>query len=656
MNAEQLFGDWSKLWEPPKRLPLSRWAEENFYTSPEYSSTTGKLRLHEYQREPLDCFTDPRVSDIVVKSGTQMLKTLLMQVALAYVAIEDPGPCLLSQYKEGDAEAFSKERLVPMIRDIPGLRNIPSLSSKSRTSGSTATYKEFPGGSWSLVGAGAAGNAARRSIRFYFGDEINKYELTKEGAFTELAAERTATFGTRAKRVYCCSPTTADGAISRMYEASDQRRPWVPCPDCGEFQVLKWAQVKWDGESPREDRPATARYQCEQCPSRWDDLKRWTATSRVKWVAEKPFRGVADFGDLGHLYSPYKTLSEMVAKWLAIAADKSAESAESRRVFINTNLAEEYIERGEAPEWQRIYNLREPEMTLRLVPRGGLFVTGFCDVQKDRLEIQVKAWGRRKENWCIDYEVIDGDTSRPEVWDKLTAFLGHSYHHESGVDLPMIRFGIDSGYATQEVYAWARKQGPGRIMVTKGQDSGVAIVGQPNRTDVRADGKLLKRGIRVWPINVSALKSELYGWLRLERPTAAALAKGEVFPPGYCHHPAFDEEFFRQLTAEELITRIVKGYRKQEWVKRRERNEALDTAVGNRAAASMFGIDRFGDKQWADLEAQIADRARPAATVPAPDEQVSPPPPPPVVVIEKAEERRGGDGWLGPRKRNWLDR
>lgn len=615
MNLDQIFGDWLKLWEPPKRLPLSRWAEQHFYTSGEYSSSTSKLRLHPYQREPLDCFTDPRVSDIVVSSGTQMLKTLLMQVALAYVAAEDPGPCLLSQYKESDAEAFSKERLAPMIRDIPKLQAIPGLASKSRKSGSTSTYKEFPGGSWSLVGAGTAGNAARRSIRFYFGDEINKYEPTKEGQFTELATERTATFGTRAKRVYCCSPTTPDGLISRKFEESDQRRPWVPCPDCGELQILTWGNVWWDKDVPDEDRPASARYKCEHCPSLWDDVQRLAACQQLKWIAGKPFRGIAGFGGLGHLYSPYKTLSGMVSLWLRIAADKSAEKQESLKVFINTNLAETFQERGEAPDWQRLYDRRE-HYPLHLIPGRGLFVTAGADVQMDRIEISVYAWGRAKESWLIDHIVLDGDTSRPEVWTKLNGVLDQTYHHEAGVDMPIVRFAIDSGHATQEVYAWSRLQGPGRVLVVKGVDHGAAIVGQPSAVDLNYQGRKISRGVKLWPVNVSALKSEFYGWLRLDKPTDEDLALGTEFPPGYCHYPEMNEEFFRQLTAEQLISRIVKGYRKSEWVKSHVRNEALDIRGYARAGASVFGMDRFREPQWLQLEAQIAERAIEAAEAP----------------------------------------
>jgi phage terminase large subunit GpA-like protein len=107
-------------------------------------------------------------------------------------------------------------------------------------------------------------------------------------------------------------------------------------------------------------------------------------------------------------------------------------------------------------------------------------------------------------------------------------------------------------------------------------------------------------------VNVSALKSELYGWLRLDMPTAES---GEPFPPGFCHFPQLGEEFFRQLTAEQLITKLVKGYRKSEWQKMRERNEGLDTRIYARAAASHFGIDRFQEQHWAALEKQMGVRA-----------------------------------------------
>jgi phage terminase large subunit GpA-like protein len=167
---------------------------------------------------------------------------------------------------------------------------------------------------------------------------------------------------------------------------------------------------------------------------------------------------------------------------------------------------------------------------------------------------------------------------------------------------PISRLAIDSGFGTQYVYDWARQQGPGRVLVIKGVDYAPAVVGLPTAVDVAGTGKKLRRGVRVWPVSTGTLKSELYGWLRLPAPL-----DGEPYPPGYCHFPQMGDEFFKQLTAEQLVTRVTKGgYRKQEWQKIRERNEALDTRIYARAAAIVLGIDRFREKQWKQIKEQVA--------------------------------------------------
>ena len=106
-------------------------------------------------------------------------------------------------------------------------------------------------------------------------------------------------------------------------------------------------------------------------------------------------------------------------------------------------------------------------------------------------------------------------------------------------------------------------------------------------------------------MNGGMIKEELYRWLRLERPTEES---GEAFPPGYCHFPRYGEEYFKQLTAEQLVTRVVKGYKRPEWQKTRDRNEALDCRVYARAAAAVYGMDRFQEAAWRSLEQALAHR------------------------------------------------
>jgi phage terminase large subunit GpA-like protein len=88
-------------------------------------------------------------------------------------------------------------------------------------------------------------------------------------------------------------------------------------------------------------------------------------------------------------------------------------------------------------------------------------------------------------------------------------------------------------------------------------------------------------------------QGELYRWLKLEWPTDEALEEGANYPPGVCHFPQYGEEYFKQLTAERLVTRIVKGFRRGSWEKEPgRRNEALDCRAYARAAAAIFGLDR----------------------------------------------------------------
>jgi phage terminase large subunit GpA-like protein len=190
----------------------------------------------------------------------------------------------------------------------------------------------------------------------------------------------------------------------------------------------------------------------------------------------------------------------------------------------------------------------------------------------------------------------------------MTDLLDSTYPHSSGTSLGIARMAVDSGWATQEVYGWARRQGPGRVLVIKGHESGSAPIGQPSAVEVTLEGKKIKRGVKIWPVATGMLKSELYGWLKLDRPTEESQS---AFPPGFCHFCQMPEEFFRQLTAEQLVPKVVKGYRRLEWVKMRERNEALDTRVYARAAAAQYGIDRFGERHWKSLEEQIGQPAAP---------------------------------------------
>jgi phage terminase large subunit GpA-like protein len=223
--------------------------------------------------------------------------------------------------------------------------------------------------------------------------------------------------------------------------------------------------------------------------------------------------------------------------------------------------------------------------------------------------------------------VLPGDPAGPEVWQALDAILNERFTHAGHVELGIVKLAIDTGYATQNVYDWVRRQAPDRVIAVKGIDRLGAVLGAPNHMDITTAGKRKRRGLLVWPVGVSFCKSELYGCLRKDKPTDKELEDGGKFPTGYCHYPKYDEEFFKQLTAERLVTiKDKRGFPRREWRKLRERNEALDCRVYARAAASAYGVDRFTDLIWGRLEITLGRKMTEQANEETP--QPKPPMPP----------------------------
>jgi phage terminase large subunit GpA-like protein len=300
---------------------------------------------------------------------------------------------------------------------------------------------------------------------------------------------------------------------------------------------------------------------------------------------------------LSSLYSPVGWYS-----WADAARDftRAKSTPEKLRAFVNTVLGQTWKEKGEAPEWEKLYRRREA-YEIGTVPPGVVFLTAGADIQKDRIEVEVVGWGYGKESWSIAYYVLPGDTSSPDnpVWSELARLLEKQFPDQNKAMHPIRMTAVDSGYNTQTVYNFVRRQNQARVIATKGQDSLPTAVGIPKAVDVSIKGKQIKRGLKLWSVGVSMLKSELYSLLNLEAPLKAS----DNFPPGFCHFPEYPEDFFKMLTAEQLVVRYSKGFRKYEWEKLRERNEALDCRVLARASAAVFGIDRFTPAQWDDLDA-----------------------------------------------------
>jgi phage terminase large subunit GpA-like protein len=590
-----VFDIGTKALQPDPIMTVSDWAEKYRYLSQVASAEPGKWRNARtpYLREIMDCLSSTSLYEkIVFMKGSQIGGTEAGNNWLGYIIDKAPGPILLVMPTVDMAKDNSKTRIDPLIEESPSLR-LKVEEPRSREGGNTMLMKEFRGGFLGMTGANSPASLRSKPIRYLFMDEVDAYpgNVGGEGDPVELAIGRTRTFSKR-KIFTVSTPKIANRSrIEKLYDESDQRKYYVPCPRCGGFQVFKWQRVKWDAGNPQG-----AWYECEHCDGKIHNHEKEQMLANGEWRSEvKNYRGKTAGFHLSSLYSPVGWFSwgEMATMFV-----EAKNNQELLKVFVNTCLGETWEERGEAPEWQKLFYRRE-NYKIGLIPKGGLFLTAGADVQKDRIEVQIVAWGRNKENWSIDYRTFVGDTAslNSECWQRLDDLMNESFENENGVVANIRCLAIDTGYNTQTVYNWCRKYPINRVMPVKGQESLSVMVGQSKAVDVVVDGRKKARALKLWNIGVSIIKTEFYGWLRMEKPDA-----GESYPSGYCHFPEYEEEYFKQLTAEHLMVKEVKGRKTFNWEKLRERNEALDTFVYARSASSFLQIDRFRDEHWKQLE------------------------------------------------------
>ena len=601
MNPQELVMEASRAWAPPPKTTISEWADGYRFLSSESGAAAGKWHTLPFQREIFDAFCDPGVHTVVVMSATQMVKTVFIENALGYIIDRDPSPTLLVVPRDSDADRFSKIRLAPMIRDTACLRGKVSDVKTARTT-NTLNYKSFPGGHLTIAAAGSPGNLAALPIRYLLCDEIDKYPASAgaEGDPIGLALKRQATFWNR-KTILCCSPTIdGESRIQKAYEGSDQREYYVSCPACDQPQMLRWRQVKWDNSLfTKDERAKTAHYACEHCDAAWNDVERWRAVEKGRWVAGTPFNGVAGF-HISELYSPWKRLSEIVVDFLTKKDDP-----EQLKTFINTSLAETFVIRGEAPAADVIYGKRE-FYEQGVAPAGCLILTMFVDVQQDRLECELKGWGKDGQSWSVGADVIPGDTSQQKVWEILHGAIRQEYAHANGGTLPVWAVGIDSGFRPQMVYQFCARYaqpayGPAGVKLcavrtvvpTKGGHGWERAI----ESFSPIDAAKRRGGVRILTLGTSYLKQAVYDALRLPMPE-----KGGEYPAGYWHYPNYEYSWFQGLTSE---SRLVRENGKPEWVHDKSvRNEPLDLAVGNLAMYMLCRtrLDRCKDADWGRLE------------------------------------------------------
>jgi len=209
------------------------------------------------------------------------------------------------------------------------------------------------------------------------------------------------------------------------------------------------------------------------------------------------------------------------------------------------------------------------------LPEDVLVLTAGVDIQDDRAAVEIVGWAEGERSYSVFYDEFYGDPSTKDFWNVLDTTLLQSFKHPLSGDMVIRSTCVDSGgHYTQQVYNYCKTRAGRRIFAIKGiGGEGKPIVGRPTKNNI---GK-----INLFPVGTDTAKELIFARLKIRE-----------FGPGYCHFSTQNsEEYFRMLTSEKKVTRYFKGRPRREWIKIRQRNEALDCRVYAIAAFSILNIN-----------------------------------------------------------------
>lgn len=563
-HATELCADLAQAWRPPEKLTLSDWAERNYFLE------TGSIRLTKFQAGILDALLDPSVKEIAVMKSARVGLTMSLDIfALYCIANGEQVGYVLP--RDQDAKQHAPTVFQQSLDRCPAVVDLKTTKGRD-----TMQEKTFANGATVKFLAAVANSARRHNLTVVQLDEVDAYNSDHEGDILSLMKRRVAA-AIRSKIVITSTPVGKNSNINREYLRGDQRKFHCPCPQCGEYIELLPEGLHVQGVSIMDLPPSaletlpkgwTCEYVCQSCGGIIDERDKRNMTEAGEWrptATDTAEDGVISF-KINALISPFPA-----ASWKNIATEvmQASDDPMKMRTVVNTVFGDVYSESLDDnldPEELR----KRAGPTPALLPDDVLYITAGVDIGPTYADVLLMGHGE-KSHRVLEMARLEGDvTAGNELFNKIDNWLAREYKHELGGTLRCSVVGIDSGFATSQVYqaCEARVGSLPRWVPLKG------IAGDDKPIISFAKQRTLKELRTVKLRNVGTFQAKTWLITRLNQtgPEEA----------GYIHlpePPAVPDRFFEEIIAEERIETVnQKGMLKIEWRPRssRVRSESMD--------------------------------------------------------------------------------
>lgn len=643
---------------------LSEWAAHHFILAGESSHQKGGWVGWPFQEGILDFMSDDRIEELYVKKSKRVGYTKMLTSFVAYNIAHRRRKQAIWQPTDDDRDSYVKSEIEPVLDGVEAIRKARRTGGKIED---TIKYKPFRDSVLHLLGGKAARAYRRITVAVSMLDEWSAFDqsIEKSGDPGGLAKGRLE--GAPYPKFVGGSTPRIKGLchVERACEDADSLvRYHIDCIHCGLDHPLVWGGkellhgFKWE-----RGQPETVRHVCPHCRKSITqaDYLRGGSPMVGTWVCQKtgmrygadrvwrdarnvPCKPPRTLGvHIWSAYSPQRTWVSIVDEFEKAYKALQAGDVGPMTSFTNETLGDTWEIKGDSTDENALQQRAEP-YALKTIPLGGLLLTAGVDVQRDRWELTVWAWGRGLESWVVDHHIIYGNPASEGDWEPVAEYLQQRYPHAlNGATLGLSAISIDSSDQTQSVYNWVRAQQTRlpQLRAIKGRgEENIPILGPSSLQEINWRGAKIARGIKLWAVGVDTAKDLLLGQLAIAEPGPGCVHFSNQLP----------REFFEQLTAEQRILTKKAGKEVYVWVKRRPRNEALDCRNYAMHAAMGLGIHKYTDARWQQLEAMVQPAidlfsmpgSPPAQAVSVPDVSQ-------VVVPPARSSRFASQSWLNRR-------
>lgn len=251
------------LLAPDQDTDIIDWLEKNVKNVP-YSPQPGPFRVEStpYLIPILRAIQDPEIKTIVVQGNVQSGKSMVLELWSAFVPARTPGPMLLLQDIDLNAQDWQQTRLRPLWDNTPATRD--RISEIDRNKWHTTQFERNI--TW-VLGANNERNLQRRSIRFLGGDECWQWP---KGHLKQALARRTA-FEWQGKSVFVSQGGVEGDEFTELFNSTDRGEWNFKCVACKARQPFEWVHIKypdaaktatgWDLDMVRSN----TTYECKFC-------------------------------------------------------------------------------------------------------------------------------------------------------------------------------------------------------------------------------------------------------------------------------------------------------------------------------------------------------------------------------------------------------